>query len=183
MHLDKKHEHYMNIAISYAKQTNQIWPFAAIIVDHLGNIAVKATDCAHISPLFHAEALAIHVYALNFGHNYSTSLTLYSTSECDTLSQSVAYWANVTGIPIKTIVYGSSLESIKEIWPFGINIKADELMKHACGANIELLGPVLEDECLTLFKEAKAKQEAIGKPHPGRAILSKNYEDFFCIYK
>ena len=49
-------EHYMRQAIAFAQEKNPVWPFATVLVNSDGDIICKATDCAHISPLYHAES-------------------------------------------------------------------------------------------------------------------------------
>lgn len=56
---DKK---YIQQAVEFAKVKNHLWPFACLITNEEGIILCKATDCAHISPLFHAEALHLAVW-------------------------------------------------------------------------------------------------------------------------
>lgn len=106
----------INEAIEFAKQINPIWPFAALIVDEDGNVLCKATDCAQISPLFHAETLAIHALVTNIGYRKYESLTLYTTAEPDPMSQSAIHWGNVVhDLAIKRVCFGSSLKTIQQL--------------------------------------------------------------------
>lgn len=83
----------MTAAIEFARNTNPIWPFGAVIANAKGKILCKATDCAFISPLFHAEALAIHALISHNLYRDDEQLTLYTTCEPDTLSFGAIYWA------------------------------------------------------------------------------------------
>ena len=115
-----EHSEYIKQAIEFAKVTNPIWPFATLIVNKQGKIICKATDCAHISPIFHAETLAIHALILG---NIKTqgNLTLYSTAEPDPMSQSAIHWANIAhDFGINKIYFGTSLQTINLLLPFRI---------------------------------------------------------------
>lgn len=105
--MNRNAEKYMKEVIEYAQETNPVWPFAALLVDNEGKILCKATDCAHISPLFHAEALAIHAL-INSKHNKDFGkLRLFTTAEPDVLSQSAIYWAKIAhDINVEHIFYG-----------------------------------------------------------------------------
>ena len=85
------HEKFIREALRYARLKNPIWPFAAVIVDEHDKILVRVAECAHISPLYHAESLAIHALLSKFGHDSFRALTLYTTGEPDVLSQSAIY--------------------------------------------------------------------------------------------
>lgn len=172
----------MQEAIAYGAQVNPIWPFSAMIVDKEGRILVKATDCAHISPLFHAESLAVHTLIEEHPDRKFDDLTLVTTAEPDPLSQSAVQWAAVThDIPIRTIVYGCPIAKIQEIWPFGIDISAKEINERSSGKPITFIGPVLEEGCYRLFLQAKERQKQVESDHPGRKVLSKNREDFVTL--
>lgn len=171
----------MNETIDFAKKTNPIWPFASTLTDETGQILCIATDCAHISPLFHSESLAIHAFILS-AKKYlkKEKLVLFSTAEPDTLSQSVIYWAKIThDIEISEIVYGSSLQTISKLWKFGIDIPSKEIADRARNYQIKFSKFICEKECDDLFFKAKARQQGI---HPSEGILSNNLQDFYCLY-
>lgn len=155
----------------YANKTNPIWPFGAFIINERGDIIIKAADCAHISPLYHSESLAIHMLVQS-GYKKQGNLTLITNVEPDVLSQSTIYWANlVHQLAIQTVVYGATLADIQEIWPFGIKITAQEIIDKSINSDIKLVGPRCRQECNNLFLNAKMI--------PARDILSNNVEDFF----
>ncbi|GEM_PF-4748096 len=172
-------DEYIKIAIQFAKDTNPIWPFAAIIVNEQGKIICKATDCAHISPIFHAETLAIHALIpwkkqINLG-----SLALYTTAEPDVMSQSAIHWANlVHDLSIQKVCFGSSLNTIQKLWPFGIDIPAKEVIERS-HSKINLIGLINEAECNELFLTAKQEQAKLSKHHPAQGVLSNEVTDFY----
>lgn len=106
-------------------------------------------------------------------------LKLYSTAEPDVLSQSVIHWANVVhDLAIEQVYFGSTLATIQTIWPFGIDISAQELIERA-NAKIKLIGPLSETETDQLFVEAEQYQNKLDKKHPAQGILSKKIGDFY----
>lgn len=170
----------MQEAIDFAMATNPIWPFAALLVDAQGHVICKAVDCAHISPLFHAESLAIHALIQSKKTSNLGKLKLLTTAEPDTLSQSAIYWAKVThDICIEHIFYGSSLATINSLWSFGIGISAQEMINRSHRTSIHLTGPVFKKECDALFISAKDKQRIINQDHPTRGHLSHDVQDFY----
>lgn len=171
---------YMNKTIRFAKETNPIWPFAALLVDDAGNPLCIATDCAHISPLYHAESLVIHAWIGAAVLKTHENLTLFSTAEPDALSASAIYWAKVThDIDITHVCYGSSLATIGKLWPFGIDISAQEIANRSRQNHIRFSPTICEKECDKLFSEAKEKQQ--GK-HPALGRLSNEVKDFYHVY-
>ena len=168
----------MQKTINFAQTTNPIWPFASMLVSEEGRLLCLATDCAHISPLFHAEALALH--ALIGAGTFRGKMVLFSTAEPDALSQSALYWAKVThDLDITHIYYGSSSKTINSLWKFGIDISAREIASRSHLCQIEFSEGVCENECDLLFMEAKKKQQG---NHPARGNLSKDPKDFYRLH-
>ncbi|STX52370.1 cytidine/deoxycytidylate deaminase [Legionella busanensis] len=126
------------------------------------------------SPLFHAEALAIHVLIMEKGQSQLGKLRLYTTAERDILSQSVIYWANIVhDLKIEYVYLGSKLSTIQTIWPFGIDISAQEIINRSTRST-QLIGPVYENKTDQLFSQAKEYQDKLKK-----IILLK----VFCLKK
>lgn len=177
------HKTFMKLSLEFARHTNPIWPFGAVIVNAEGKVLCKATDCAFISPLFHAEALAIHVLISHKPDQDHGKLTLYTTCEPDTLSFSAIYWAKKAhDLHIEEVVYGSTLETISKLWIFGIDVKAQELMERSYKPSMQMTGPFMEHECNQLFREAKERQIKINSPHPSKGNLPTNLESFYKVY-
>jgi tRNA(Arg) A34 adenosine deaminase TadA len=164
---------YMNKAIEFAEK-NKCWPFSSIIVDNdTGDILVKATDCAHISPIFHSESYAIHQLALNFDYKKFKSLTIYSTAECDLLSSGAVIAAIITGYNITRLVYGASQQDICDIWNFKYTDTSSFTNK------LDVKPHILRDECISIFKKAKLLQNEIDDLHPGKKTLSNDLNLFY----
>jgi len=182
--MDINIKHYMQRAIDFAKEKNPIWPFSALILDVKGKIICQTSDCAHISPLFHAEALAVHVLIQNKTKISKPlgDLILVTTAEPDVLAQSALHWANVAHDLSVTHVYsGATLDTIQRLWPFGIDIPAKEIVERSFNSNIALTDRIMEQECNDLFLEAKKSQEQVDKNHPAMGVLSTNISDFYQI--
>ena len=171
---------HMLALIGYAKTTNPVWPFASMLLDEQGEALVTATDCAHISPLYHAESLAIHMLITQLKPINAGSITLISTAEPDPLSQSSIHWANIIHeVNISRVFFGTSLETIQAAWPFGIDIKAREVAQRSLKSAVTVTGSLLENECNQLFQQAQKRQSEINHKHPGMITLSNNIEDFY----
>lgn len=66
------------------------------------------------------------------------------------------------------------------IWPFGINISAQEVVERSSlHHHIDLIGPIYEAETNQLFLAAKTHQEKLGKNHPAQGVLSNKVTDFY----
>lgn len=171
----------MDDTIAFAKEKNPLWPFAVTVVDEKGDVVCRTTDCAHLSPLYHAEALAMHLLIQHSKKRVFKELYLYSTAEPDVLAQGAIHWSIIChDMPVKSITYGLPQTKVEAIWPFGIDITARELIERSC-VDIELKGPVHEEPCHALFKDAKKRQDEIGKQHPARGVLSNCVEDFYIV--
>ena len=156
------HEYYMQIAIDYAKQHNPVWPFAAILVDQSnGEIITQAVNQAHLSPTQHGEIVAIEQYCKTH-HKAANGLVdlshliLYTTGEPCPMCQSAIYWAN-----IKTIVYGSSINTLNRLWGTQITLYAQDVIDQCpnhYNSETQLIGSVLTTACDELFTQAKRLQ-------------------------
>lgn len=158
------HEEYMMQAIEYAREHNPKWPFAAILVDNnTGEVVARAANQSHISPTKHAETAVIDEYCGKFHDPASgtlpdlSQLTLYTTGECCPMCQSAAYWSN-----IKTVVYGSTIPFLHDLWPNQIDISSAEIVSkcpEGYRREVTLTGPILQANCDELFQHGKALQE------------------------
>lgn len=167
-------EFYMRETINFAKERNDCWPFAALIVDNdTGRILVKAVDSKHISPTLNAESHAIHRLALKYDYREFKSLSLYSNAESEMLSYGAIISAIITGYNIDRLVYGANQKDICDLWGFK-HIDVSHLINR-----IQARGGVLKEECMELFKQAKVLQEEINDPHPGKVYLSKDLDSFY----
>lgn len=152
------HEKFLQITIEFAKHKNPSRPYAAIIVNAAGKILAKGVGAMHISPTFHGETVAINTLAEKFPGQILSNLTLYTTCECCPMCQTAIHWANVMGYQINTVIFGSRLDFSHMLWGHEVKLHSHEIVARSPYHNIKLIGPVLEDECNTLFLNAKQLQ-------------------------
>ena len=173
---------YMAEAIDFAR-TNRIWPFAAVIVhDVTGDILVRAADAAHISPIYHAEPLALHVLATEMPEfqDNSETFTLYCTAEIEPMGMGCLFWANLLGFSVSRAVYGATLNAINRIWDWGDQMDSRTFNHTFQHGAMTIDGPIMEKECLALFEQAHQYQETLAMKRPGKT-LSMNPADFWEI--
>lgn len=138
---------------------NPAFPFTACILDSSGQILVTACNACHISPLYTAEGLALHLLASEFDCHRKQSLTLITTSEPDDLSLMAIYRARCLGIHIDEIIYGAARADLKKIWPEDPSQGLDEnLIRYPDDFrnSLTIHGRILSDECGEAFEEGKA---------------------------
>lgn len=170
----------MEKLIRFAYKTNPIWPFASVILDDQGRELVWATDCAHISPLYHSESLAIHALCTDKQLSKMKNLTLISTCEPDSLSMSTLYWAGVIQeLKVKHVFFGLPLCQLMTLWPFGIDINARTLIGKAQPNQMTIHAPILTEKVYQLFRDALERQKRINQEHPAFGNLSNSCDDFY----
>lgn len=172
-------EEYMQIAIDYAMKKDAIWPFAALIVNGAGDVLIKAVNASHIDSTYHGEMVALRAFAKEYKReDIEGPLTLYTTGECCPMCQSAIYWANLSGMGIQKVVYGSTIPTLNEIWGTQINILSQEVVGKSPDHKVTLVGQVLEEACNQLFYKAKRRQVWPSSPTPTKE-LSSEITDFY----
>ena len=178
--MNKTDEAYMQSAIAFAQQKNKIWPFSTLVVDDAsGDILVKTTDAAHISPIYHAESYAVHLLATRYMdyRDSGKTLTLYTTAECDPLSQASIFWAGILGFSINRVVYGAPMETISDLWNFGKQMSSRDFNRTFSQSKVVIEGPCMEGACTRLFLAALELHKTFNIKRPS-SMLSSNLEDF-----
>ena len=112
-----------------------------------GEILAKAHDTAvtEKDPSLHGEVNAIRQAVRALGEVNLCGAVLFSTCEPCPMCTSLAVWANVT-----SIVYGVSIEETASLGRSRIMVSCEEIVKKS-PATIEVIGPVLNDECKALY--------------------------------
>ena len=121
--------------------------YGAVVV--MGNkIVARAHDTAATEqdPSLHAEVDAIRQAVRAQSDTNLCGAVLLSTCEPCPMCASLAVWANVT-----TIVYGASIEETARLGRSRIRIGAQEIVDRS-PATIEVIGGVLADDCLSLYR-------------------------------
>ena len=137
---------------------NPASPYTACIIDGSGQILVITCNAVHISPLYTAEALALHIISSEFDCCSGQALTLISTAEIDENSLQALYRARCKGINITELVSGATRADIKSIWACDSNRPVLEVLKQfpeTFRNSITLSDPVLQDDCRKAFAEGR----------------------------
>jgi len=142
-------EEFMRIAIDEAKKALEEGEgigFGAVIVKDgeiisaTHNNVLKDTD-----PTSHGEINAIREASKKLDSKDLAGCILYSTCEPCPMCFTAAWWANIS-----RLVYGVSLEDVagvsKEI------LVGSEFLNRKGDSKIEILGGLLKEECLKLYK-------------------------------
>jgi tRNA(adenine34) deaminase len=97
-------------------------------------------------PSLHAEVNAIRQAVKTLQDTNLCGAVLFSTCEPCPMCASLAVWANLT-----TIVYGVSIEETAQLGQARIRVGSREIIRKS-PAMIEVIGDVLRDECLALYR-------------------------------
>ena len=164
--------------LNVGRELNPAWPFAACIVNADGAPLVTASNALHISPLFTAEGLAIHMLSLEYKVPANADLTLYTTMEPEPLGMTAIYWGIIySGVPITNIVFGATREDGWGCWQKDIAMSCTEILERFHNIpEIDVTGPMLRERCKKTFMTAR--QEAA---ESGDMPLSLDIEDFYII--
>ncbi len=145
--MDKSDTYFLQIALEEAKKAS--WPFGAVVVKD-GVIIAQAGSGdgmdVDFDPTAHAEINAIRRACNKLKSGDLTGAILYTTCEPCTLCFGGAWYSY-----IKNIVYGTSLEDIKEInkfWGGDLGFPHDHIVE--TGINIH--GGILKDEIMEMYK-------------------------------
>ncbi len=146
----KTDEDYLRHAIDIARQARAggNHPFGAILVGHDGAVLMEAGN-AHGEAgdrTGHAERVLMTRASLTYTAAFLAGCTMYVSAEPCAMCAGSAYWAGVG-----RVVYGLSERALGElIGPDPENLTMDLPCRLVLGAGqrvIEVVGPLLEDEC------------------------------------
>lgn len=97
-------------------------------------------------PSLHAEVNAIRQAVRTLDDPNLGGAILFSTCEPCPMCSSLAVWSNLT-----TIVYGASIEDTVQLGKARIQVSAREIVAKS-PVKVEVIGAVLKEECLTLYR-------------------------------
>ena len=150
------HETIIGELLDMGLEVNPIRPDAACLFDSDGAPLVTACSAVHLSPLFTAEGLVLHLYSQNFLSQEPSSLTLCTTSECDPAAMATICQARSQGINIDRIIFGAPTTDINIIWMDQANIDSREILSsYPADIDIEIIGPIAREQCLEAFRVGK----------------------------
>lgn len=98
-------------------------------------------------PSLHAEVNAVRDAIRTLGSTDLSGAVLISTCEPCPMCSSLAVWANLS-----SIVFGASIEKTAALGKARILVNAREIVERS-PVSVEVVGGVLEEECLTLYRE------------------------------
>ncbi len=146
-----EHEAYMKQAIETACQNLQR-PFGALLVDHReGEVLASAVNRSYRNPVAHSELEVINEAVRKSGGDVNwKNCTLYVTAEPCAMCMSGILWTGIS-----RVVFGSSIQTLRDLDYRHIDLRAAEVVARAKGAlSCELIGGILESECDALFTAA-----------------------------
>lgn len=143
----------MRELIVEAKEHNERYPFAAMIVDEDNNEVCRGVNAASTSPILHGEIAAINNCVAKFGRKGIdwSKLTLITTAEPCAMCQGAIIWAG-----IKRVVYGTSIKTLIAKGWHQIDISAEEVSKRTNFVHPEVIPGVLSNETDPLFLDMNA---------------------------
>ena len=171
----QEYEELMGELIELGITANPVTPFACCIIDPCGQILVTAANAMHISPLFSAEGLALHMLAGNYHCKPEQKLTLVTNAEPDSGAMTAIVWARCNGITISRIIFGASRAGLKQIWECDFSLSAEQMLETVAQEHRpELTGQVIEEDCLKSFREGKKLKEEGDTP-----VMSLDLDDYW----
>lgn len=139
----------MDLAIQLAQEAKQIGdaPFGAVIIDESGKIIAKAANSTQTdhSSTFHAEMNAIQQAEYNRQPGKLKGCTLISTAEPCPMCASAIVWSG-----LDTVVYGASIQQLKGLGIFQLDISSKEVFRHAKN-EIKVIDGYEEERTIALF--------------------------------
>ncbi len=148
------HEKFIKRAFELARQAVKRGnhPFGALLVRN-GTILLEAEntvneehDCTQ-----HAELNLVSQATRELGPALLSSSTLYTSTEPCPMCAGAIFWAR-----IPRLVYGVSASRLTRLAGHGFDYASRDLYRWA-SHQVEVIGPVLEDEGLTLHQEVYGK--------------------------
>jgi tRNA(Arg) A34 adenosine deaminase TadA len=148
--MENNDEKYIKIVINIARQSakNGNDPFGAILV--YNNIIVhKSQDISVVSsnPILHAELNVISEYCSNNKIFSLDGYTLYCSAEPCIMCSGAIHWAKIS-----RVVFGITQERLQKISGGNKKPNCKDLINIG-KREIEIIGPILEEEGLKVFEE------------------------------
>ena len=142
------HEHFMKQALVEAKKGDL--PYGAVIVKD-GEIVIRGYNTAQTDSdvSAHGEINALKTFTKKYGYSLDalSGYTLYTTCEPCPMCAAACVWAGVS-----QVVFGASTQQLLDLGTKQIDIPCDMVGKKGF-TKMEVIGGVLADECLELFRQ------------------------------
>ncbi|WP_419420735.1 deaminase [Legionella sp. D16C41] len=138
----------MHELIAYTRTNNSTAPYGCSIYSEDGELLASACG-NHLSPINHAEILAIDACAKKYPNIKWNTLTLYTTGEPCCMCAAACCWAN-----LKEVVYATGIPLMLELWGVESELRAEFIINnHPKKPNL-IIG-ICEEESNLMFKEYK----------------------------
>ena len=141
-------EYFMHEAITEAKKGDL--PYGAVIVKD-SEIVIRGYNTARTDNdlTAHGEINVLRAFTKKYGYALDAlkNHTLYTTCEPCPMCAAACVWAGVA-----KIVFGASTQQLIDLGTKQIDIACKTIAEKSF-QNIEVIGGVLADECLELFKQ------------------------------
>ncbi|WP_396625490.1 nucleoside deaminase [Luteitalea sp.] len=144
------HTHHMRRAIALTTNCPDL-PFGAVIVSaETGDVVAEGWNRSGANPTWHGEIDAINRLADAGWGDRGPELVLYTTAEPCPMCMGAILWSG-----IGTVVYGTSIRTLRQQGWKQIDILAEEVARRSPGWTCAVIGGVLEQECDVLFQRAR----------------------------
>ncbi|MDJ0633053.1 MAG: nucleoside deaminase [Xenococcaceae cyanobacterium MO_188.B29] len=141
------HKKFMREALAEAQKGDL--PYGAVIVKD-DEIVIRGYNTAQTDSdvSAHGEINALRAFTQKYGYSLDAleGYTLYTTCEPCPMCAAACVWAGVS-----KVVFGASTEQLINLGTKQIDIPC-KIVAEKSFQNIEVIGGVLADECLELFK-------------------------------
>jgi len=128
-------------------------PFSAILVDGEGNFLMQAENSVVTTGecIDHAETNLIRMASAKFDRSFLENCTLYASTEPCPMCAGAIFWSNV-----RRVVFGLSEEGLYSM----VDPDSEDILIIHCSEilsrgkkDIEVIGPLLEDEALDAHRD------------------------------
>ena len=142
------HEKFIKEAIIDAKKGDL--PYCAVIVKN-DEIIIRGYNTAQTDNdvSAHGEINALRAFTKKYGYSLDalSGYTLYTTCEPCPMCAAACIWAGVS-----QIVFGASTQQLIDMGSKQINLSCSSVVEKGF-TKVEVVGGILADECLELFKD------------------------------
>lgn len=142
------HEHFMKEALAEAKKGDL--PYGAVIVKD-DEIVIRGYNTAQTDNdvSAHGEINALRAFTKQYGYSLDAlkEYILYTTCEPCPMCAAACVWAGVS-----TVVFGASTEQLIDLGTKQIDIPCKTVVEKSF-QNIDVVGGILAEECLELFRQ------------------------------
>ena len=142
------HEQFMQEALIEARKGDL--PYGAVIVKD-NEVVIRAYNTAQTDNdvSAHAEINALRAFTIQYGYSLDalSGYTLYTTCEPCPMCAAACIWSGVS-----IVVFGASIAQLIDLGNQQINLSCKAVADKGF-QNLEVIGGVLTDECLKLFRQ------------------------------